>query len=151
VSQSNWWAVPRSVQRFVLGPNGDNWLQAALFAVGAAAMAVAVRKLVRRPRPNVRGQGHPAMASYGRLLEALKWALGLAPQVGETASEFAAIAGGRLAAEPATLGVADVPTEMAAAYYRSRFGDRPLTDAEQMAIDTKLGRLEAALAAPRRG
>jgi hypothetical protein len=151
VSQSNWWAVPRSVQRFVFGPNGDNWLQAALFAVGAVAIAVAARKVVRRPRPGVNGQSHPTMASYGRLLQALKRALGLAPHTGETAREFAAIAGGRLAAEPATCSVAGVPAEMAAAYYRSRFGDRPLTDDERLAIDTDLDRLEAALAAPRRG
>jgi hypothetical protein len=40
---------------------------------------------------------------------------------------------------------------MAEAYYRSRFGDQPLTHIERLAIDTDLDRLEAALAAPRRG
>jgi transglutaminase-like putative cysteine protease len=145
VSQSNWWAIPQSARRFAFGPGGDNWVQASLLAVAGLATLFGVRNVLRRPRRANGLATQQAAPFYGRLLDALIRALGITPRVGETAGEFAATAGDRLMTVPATHAVAGVPAAAAAAYYRVRFGDRPLTDDERREVDAGLSALEVAL------
>src|SRR5436305_13987019 len=86
----------------------------------------------------------PATAFYRRLLGVLARHLGARPQGGQTPSEFAAAAGQRLRAAPATAALAGLPADTAVYYYRVRYGRRPLNDAERRSLDGQLDCLEAA-------
>src|SRR5581483_6102013 len=146
LARTDWTAGFASARRFVLGPTGDDWLRGGLIAAVGLTAAVGGRRLVRRWRAGPAAAADPAAAVYLRLVALLGRALGMAPRAGETPAEFAAAAGGRLRASPATAGVAGVPQETAAAYYRAKYGRRPGDAVERQRVDDGLAGLEAALA-----
>ncbi|HEY1375740.1 MAG TPA: transglutaminase domain-containing protein, partial [Gemmataceae bacterium] len=145
VSQSSWWALPTMAKRLALGPTGDDWGRAGLLAVCCVAAVVLTRRAVRRWRSLPARSANPATAFYDRMLAALRRTFGLAPRTGQTPGEFAADAGERLRAVPATCDVSGVPADAAVLYYRVRFGNRPLAAEERRALDARLDRLETAL------
>ena len=148
MSQWNWWEIAQSGRRFALGPNGDNYLQASLLGLAGLALAVGLKKVVRRPARTREPASAVITPVYGRLLAILKSTLGISPRPGDTAEEFAVAAGERLRAMPSTCAFADVPAEVAAVYYRIRFGDLPLNAEDKSRLDILLNDLETALRRP---
>ena len=84
---------------------------------------------------------------HGKLLELLA-RHGLAPRTGQTAREFADAVATELSATPAAP-VADVPSQLADAYYRARFGGTMPTEVELQDLDKALNRLGGVLTATR--
>jgi len=68
----------------------------------------------------------------------------------QTQREFALVSGGQLAESPETKGVAALPRHIVEAYYKVRFGGRPLDSAESQAVEQALSELAAALSPARR-
>ncbi len=139
----NWSAVGRPL----LGPGGDDWGRGAALLLGGVGAVVGGRYLLRRRRGRRVAPPDPATAFYRRLLDVVARHLGLQPRDGQTPGEFAADAVRRLLALGAAPELAGVPGETAVLYYRVRYGARPLDAAERQALDARLDRLEAALAA----
>ena len=84
------------------------------------------------------------VAFYKRLLDVLARIHGLQPRPVQTPREFATDAGLALRTRTAAAAVADVPAEVAELFYRVAFGERPLTDDEARAVDSRLDALAAA-------
>ncbi len=80
---------------------------------------------------------------HSRLLELLA-RHGIQPRAGQTALEFAKEASGELAKAGAD-SVADIPVQIADAYYRARFGDRMPSISQRQELDDALNRLAEAL------
>jgi hypothetical protein len=71
---------------------------------------------------------------------------GLSQAPSETPLEFAARAAEMLRRSPATLPLADIPIDWVEAYYEARFGDRPISQARQFALEERLDEMSRALA-----
>ena len=69
----------------------------------------------------------------------------------QTQREFALASGGQLAESPETKGVAALPRHIVDAFYKVRFGGRPLDSGESLAVEQALTELAAALSPARRG
>ena len=65
--------------------------------------------------------------------------------VGQTPREFAIVCGGQLAESAVTQTVASLPRRIVDAYYRVRFGNRPLDKQESEAVEQALAALEQGL------
>jgi transglutaminase-like putative cysteine protease len=111
--------------------------------VVVAATVVAVY-LVRRRRRGAAARRTVQVAFYKRLLDVLARIHGLQPRPVQTPREFATDAGLALRTRTAAAAVADVPAEVAELFYRVAFGERPLTDDEARAVDSRLDALAAA-------
>lgn len=98
-------------------------------------------RLPKRRRTSTSG----APAFYLRL-ERLMARLAIERRPGQTPGEMAAIAGDRIAALGAGSGVAVLPAELVAAYYRMRFGKGRLDKVESDGIEQALKKIEAAVA-----
>jgi hypothetical protein len=123
---------------------------AALAALAVVALAVvAAGFVVWRRAARARPAPPPESARWFDRLLAVLAAHGYVPAAGETPREFAATTEEALRKRPATAAVADVPGEWAEAYYRARFGEAPLAEADRSELDVRLGALRQALAAGR--
>jgi transglutaminase-like putative cysteine protease len=138
-----WW--PRAALDRFLGPDRNDWRRAAVISLGLLGAALVARRWWRRGRAAAAEPADPAPAFYRRFLDLAARHLGLRPQGGQTPTEFAAAAGARLRAAPATHDLADLPGEAAALYYQVRYGGRPLDAAAWGALDARLDRLAASL------
>jgi hypothetical protein len=110
-------------------------------ALGLLVLGAVVWLLRRR---TARGPRVAAEAAFYRRLCRLLAALGLRPNAGQTAREFAALAGQALA-ERGEAALVDLPARVAEAYYRVRFGGRPLEEAQRRAVEAQLDALAGAL------
>jgi hypothetical protein len=70
---------------------------------------------------------------------------GIQNQESETPREFAHVSQRTLAAELARAELTSFPADLTELYYRVRFGDEPLSDDEDSAVNEKLDRLEKSL------
>jgi transglutaminase-like putative cysteine protease len=137
--------TPESRDR-ALGAIRDALVRPSVFGwLGAGVVLVAgVRRLRRRAaRAAAPPQGEPSRW-FGQLLAVLA-AHGFAPQLGQTAREFAAEVGEALRDRAGAAAVADVPTEWAEAYYAARFGDAPLEPDRKAELERRLADLRRAL------
>lgn len=108
-------------------------------------VAVPALALLRRLTPARRGTAAPRVEFYRRL-EALLARHGYRRLPGQTPREFATVTGGQLAESAALRAAAPLPRRLVEAFYRVRFGHRPLTSAETAEIGRTLDELEARLA-----
>lgn len=88
------------------------------------------------------GSGPTEVEFYGRM-EALLARHGLVRAAGQTQREFATAAGARIAEITALRQLADLPPAVAEAYYRVRFGRRPLDTHRRKAVEHALAQLAA--------
>ncbi|MFO0809689.1 MAG: transglutaminaseTgpA domain-containing protein [Gemmataceae bacterium] len=109
-----------------------------LAAIGVIVSAVWLRR--RRQRA---ANGLSVAPFYRRWLSVIARRLGLTPMHGQTPAEFARSTAERLSAD-----WRDVPGEVAAAYYRVRFGGRRLEDRELHRLNDRIAQLDRALAVP---
>jgi protein-glutamine gamma-glutamyltransferase len=86
----------------------------------------------------------PPIDFYVQLEAALK-RRNMARSPEQTPREFVVAACGELAELPTTRGVSNLPRKIVEAFYRVRFGGRPLSDAERAEIDQALAQLASAL------
>jgi hypothetical protein len=86
----------------------------------------------------------PVLEMYRRLETALS-RVGLARHPGQTAHEFALVAGGELAERVEYRRVAHLPRRIVESFYCVRFGGRALDNQEVMAVEHALAELELAL------
>jgi hypothetical protein len=91
-----------------------------------------------------------AKVEFYRRLENLLAQHQLVRSASQTQREFALVSGGQLAESPETKGVAALPRHIVEAYYKVRFGGRPLDSAESQAVEQALSELAAALSPTRR-
>jgi hypothetical protein len=85
-----------------------------------------------------------SVACYARLLRILKRRGQLQPASTQTPQEFARQARRKLQGTVAPT-LAEVPERVVTVYYRTRFGEEPLSDAEDRDLHEQLDRLETAL------
>jgi hypothetical protein len=117
-------------------------------AMTAAAAAWFVRRRRRRgvvaaPAATGRRIVAPPVDFYVRLEQVLsRYRLRRTPE--QTQREFVQTACGELAESPATRGVASLPRPIVEAFYRVRFGGRPLDDDERREVELALSALAAA-------
>jgi hypothetical protein len=129
-----------------------HWRAGLLFCLAATSM-VAVVRLVRRRRrreANAEANGHRRRAvhepvEFYQRLERLLARQELVRPEDATQREFAAQAAARFAEGTATRDVAAVPRQVAEAFYRVRFGGRPLDSREAQGVEQALESLEHAL------
>lgn len=117
---------------------------AAALGLGLWALRRAWRALRRRAQEAARA---PSVRCYARLLALLARHCRLRPGPSQTAREFGAAAAGVLRGRPATAPLAELPGQVAALFYRVRFGGRELSAEEGRQMDQRLDQLAAALAA----
>ena len=119
----------------------------ALAAIAALLAAIVfVPKLWHRFRPaRIKGRlGRAEVAFYHRF-EALLQRHRLVRPAAQTPREFALAVGGQLAESPATQPAAALPRLVADAFYRVRYGGRPLDNREAETLEQALAQLEAVL------
>ena len=126
------------------------WAKGAIAGGVLAVVGVVYWRRRRRQRQRADAEREQAAIAaltpfHGRLLAVLA-KLGLSPQPGQTAREFAAAARDFLNARQVPSNLAEVPVLVADAYYRVRFGFQRLEPAELEALDSAVGRLETAVA-----
>jgi transglutaminase-like putative cysteine protease len=138
-----------------LTPDEGEWTPAALFTEGhrvglwaclglAAVASVLIWR--RRQRRHAADRG-PIVHCYARLLALLARHGRLRPEPAQTPREFSGVAGGYLRSLAATASLADLPGDVAALFYRIRFGGQTPSADECRAIDLRLDRLAAVLTA----
>jgi transglutaminase-like putative cysteine protease len=120
-------------------------LPAAIVALGAYLL---VRR--RRHRAAALPGKSPTIAFYARFLDLLARHARLRPAPGQTPREFGTAASRLLSSWEATAALSDLPSLVAALFYRVRFGGKPLAEEERSTIDHRLDDLARALANPRR-
>ncbi len=135
-------------------PSGVSWsgggalmlLGAVLAAVGVALGAMLLVRWWRRRGGGAGPAGirRRVIAFYARLLRLLS-RVALRPKPAQTPRELGAQAGNFLRKTPATGPVADVPAEVAEAFYEVRFGGRDLEPDQLANIEQQLDRLDQAL------
>jgi protein-glutamine gamma-glutamyltransferase len=121
--------------------------------VGASVLFVPVALLVRRRLRRRRfdaaersiRQELAILAPFHRKLLALLARHGWTPRTGQTAREFAAQVAAELSRSERTALVAEVPLQIAEAYYRVRFGNQAIAPTELQEFAAGLQRLSAAL------
>jgi hypothetical protein len=132
-----------------------NWkggLAAVAVLLGLAAVYRAVAAVVRRLRRRAAGRPGAAAAAarahveFYRRLESLLARRGLKRHLAETQREFAKLAGDRIARATGDPGMAALPVTVAEAFYRVRFGGRPLAETERADVEAALARLSDAVA-----
>jgi protein-glutamine gamma-glutamyltransferase len=127
-------------------------LVAAGFSVLTLGAYAAIRGLAasfRRWGLGARGANHdPPVLEIYRRLEAALAARGLERASGQTAHEFAVMAGGELSEDVEDRRVAHLPRRIIDAFYRVRFGSRTLDNLEVESVEHALSELEHALARP---
>jgi hypothetical protein len=103
--------------------------------------------LVRRLRRRRAARARPSSAGtlYARLLALLARRASLRPASGQTPREFGAAASQALHARPGVGALADLPGRVVESFYQVRFGGRPLSEAEDRALDAELDQLAVAL------
>jgi hypothetical protein len=124
------------------------WLRRSAVAAGlllAAWLGLFVARR-RRARRRAAARAGPAVPFYARLLTLLERYCRLRPRPAQTPQEFAAAARQHLAGAGCAL--ADVPVRLAGLFYRVRYGDGPLTEAERREAEEQLDRFEALLREP---
>ena len=134
------------VRNTFLGPEGDDWSRATRIGVAGLVILCGGIWLVRRHRARSVPLADPSTAFYRRALHVIARRLGLRPVGGQTPREFAAAAGVRLRASPATRDLSTIPSEAARLYYRVRYGARSLDPQERQTLDSRLDRLDKGLA-----
>ena len=116
-----------------------------------ASASCGLRLLVRRLRVRLaggsdsRGRLERAKVDFYRRMETLLARHGLARSATQTQREFACLAGAKLAASTGQPRVADLPAQVAEAFYRVRFGGRTLDNPQAEAVEQALRRLEQAV------
>jgi hypothetical protein len=120
------------------------WLLILPPALVVALVPYAVRR--RRHLVPRAADAPPTLAFYACLLDLLASHAGLRPAVGQTPREFGDRARRWLGGWEMTACLADLPVEVAALFYRVRYGDRPLAEDEQSAINQQLDELALLLA-----
>jgi hypothetical protein len=99
----------------------------------------------RRRQAVVRSGSSLLVHFYARLLDLLARHLRMRPLESQTPREFGATAERLLQTRDATAALADLPNQVAALYYRVRYGGATLTATEQAGVDRRLDDLAAAL------
>jgi hypothetical protein len=154
-----WWeGIARNLQpnRWFSAKTGSRARRgiSVLVVVGMLITAVVVVRRVRqRRRRAAAGDGRasrrtaPPVDFYVRLEHILAGRqLKRTPE--QTQREFVQSACGELAESAATRGISNLPRRIVEAFYRVRFGGKPLDDVEQHEIETALAALTSALAPP---
>jgi hypothetical protein len=120
-------------------------LPAAIVALGAYLLVGRRRRRAAAiPGPS------PTIAFYARFLDLLARHARLRPAPGQTPLEFGTTASRLLRNWEATVALSDLPSLVAALFYRVRFGGKPLAEDERSTINKRLDDLALALANPRR-
>jgi transglutaminase-like putative cysteine protease len=130
-----------------------SWVDLVFIALWAVAMTGVVYGAFRglrvwrgwRPVSSENGTALPSEIEFYRRLEELLARHDLLRTPGQTQREFAHLAGGQLAESPVTQRVALVPRQIVEAFYRVRFGRRPLDNHEAQAVEQALAELAGAL------
>jgi hypothetical protein len=143
-----WDAVRPSKQR---GSSTGFRVAAVLAVASPIFLATVAFVLWRKKRRRLVAGGEskrlrPALRPFARLLDLLASHGRLTPGLSQTPREFAAIAAAWLTRNPATFALADLPKQIAALYYRIRFGGEEPDSAELQQIDGRLDELATALA-----
>jgi hypothetical protein len=128
---------------------GDNvWTPLAL-AVGSPLLFLAGAWTVQRFKPRSRRRPVSApvatLSSYVRLLALLHRSHGLTPVPSQTPREFSDAAHAALLRGAQAAAFAEVPAQVVALLYRSRYGGRPPSPAETQAVESGLDQLDQAL------
>jgi transglutaminase-like putative cysteine protease len=126
------------------------WLRAVAdvaVVAGAVVALVFLRRRLRwrwnrRPRQPLVGGGF-----YQRMLAVLARHCRLAPAAAQTPREFGASAGAALRVQTGNAALAQVPAQVAALFYRVRYGHRPLSVGEQVEVDGQIDDLARTLRA----
>lgn len=155
-----WWA--RAV-RFFRGERSGwlsgewfNWragLSASAICLGLVGLLRGARWCLARLAPGTwrriraGAQAGPAPIGFQRELEEILAGYDLVRGSSQTQREFAESVAGRLAATGPTRRVARVPLAIVQAFYRVRFGNRPLDSREAEQVEQGLADLRAALSA----
>jgi len=150
------WASPQSsLESFLrLVTNPQNWWSfggaATLWALGACVWFF--RRRLSWLRLSWRGWKRSPLPARRRWIEfyerfvRLMQSRGLLREATQTQYEFATQAAERLAVDLRTANLNEVPRVVSDVFYRVRFGDEALSDAEAAQIEALLSRLEHALA-----
>jgi hypothetical protein len=125
-------------------------------AAGVMWLAVRLARLARHCWRALRARAaraaHRAPPAWlARLYRLLARHFGIRPEPGQTPRETAAVAAEALRRLPAAARFADLPGRVVDLFYRVRFGDRPLDDAERRGVDDDLNQLALALRAATAG
>jgi hypothetical protein len=115
-----------------------------VLGLGLVAAGVSLRLRAERRRPAARART-AGLACYARLLKLLAKRGPLRRATAQTPRELAAVAGGALAARPATAALADLPARVVDLFYRVRFGGQPADADEVTRLNARLDELTAAL------
>ena len=114
---------------------------AVVLAVLLVAVVWLLVRVVRRLRgrrlrgPHRHARGRPIEVGFYRRLETLLARQGLVRAAAQTQREFAAAAGGQLAARTGQAGLAGLPPLVAEAFYCVRFGLAPLDKIQAQAVE----------------
>jgi hypothetical protein len=101
-------------------------------------------RLLSRTGDRIAARAAVQVAFYRRLLRLLE-RHGLKRPAGQTPREFAMAVSGQFAASPELRAAAPLPRQVVEAFYRVRYGGRPLDKQEAQAVEQALSELEAAL------
>jgi hypothetical protein len=162
VTDSDWWrtsfgAFGATLRKGLGNPPGERWFswRGGLLAMGAAlvlilafqGLRVGSRKLLWRFTARVDAAGRRARTrvEFYRRLETLLARLGLIRAAQETQREFAREAGVKIAAATGQAHLADLPIQVAEAFYRVRFGGIPLDSPQTEAVEQALNQLKQAV------
>jgi hypothetical protein len=85
---------------------------------------------------------------YTRFLRVLADQFGLVPAAGQTPLEFSRRAAETLRSDPRTMDWAFLPTQLADALYRLRYGGQTLAADDLAALNAQIGSLERVIAVP---
>jgi hypothetical protein len=144
-----WNAVAPSSAKSGAGLFPVRWVAAVVGLLLLVGLAFVARWLVcraaRRRRASTAAHA-PTVRFYARLLELLGQHAQLRPLATQTPREFGSMAAHRLNNLLANTNLATLPQQIAAMYYRVRFGGQALSEAETHAIDASLDVLATALA-----
>ena len=125
-----------------ISDNGWHYLLGVV-GIGVVAGAVGLVRAVRRPGNLVPAIG-TGVGWYDAVVDALA-AAGHPVRPGQTPGEHATEVAGVLRADPRTAGIADIPTDAAAALYEVRYAGRPLTAERLSALAAAAERLAGGL------
>jgi hypothetical protein len=119
------------------------WLLIPPLAVVAVVGGYVIRR--RRRRAPRLPDSAPGIAFYTRLLDLLAAHLDLRPALGQTPREVSDAARRMLDGRDNAAALAELPAQVVSLFYRVRYGDEPLAESEQSAVDRQLDELAAAL------